>query len=164
MYRSGSMKRKISTVSNQMKDEPANTGMGYKKTIFLMIRITGVMALFGLSWLFAILTVVSVKGLQEMFQILFTVFNSFQGCFIFIFLCLLDKRVRRSWKRLYLKIKSRITGKKYPELDSTMTSRFGMHSRDSTRSRSFRLTTINSTTDIVCPDTTLPSTSSNGRL
>ena len=71
-----------------------------KKIIHLMIRIGGVMALFGLTWLFAVLTV-SVPGLREMFQILFTVFNSFQGCLIFFFLCVMNQEAHESWKQLF---------------------------------------------------------------
>ena len=69
-----------------------------RKTIIrLMISIGGVMFLFGLTWLFAILTF-SVNGLRETFQILFVVFNSFQGLFIFLFVCVLNKEVLESWK------------------------------------------------------------------
>ena len=57
------------------------------------------MSLFGLTWLFAILTV-SVSGLRETFQILFAVFNSFQGFFIFLFFCVLNKEARDSWREL----------------------------------------------------------------
>ena len=55
------------------------------------------MSLFGLTWLFAILTI-SVTGLRETFQILFTVFNSFQGFFIFLFFCVFNKEALESWK------------------------------------------------------------------
>ena len=55
------------------------------------------MFLFGLTWLFAILTF-SVTGLRETFQILFVVFNSFQGFFIFLFVCVLNKEVLESWR------------------------------------------------------------------
>ena len=57
------------------------------------------MFLFGLTWLFAILTF-SVNGLRETFQILFTVFNSFQGFFIFLFFCVFNKEAVESWKEL----------------------------------------------------------------
>lgn len=134
--------------------------MGYKKIIFLMIRISGVMALFGLTWLFAILTIVSVTGLQETFQILFTIFNSFQGCFIFIFLCVLDKKVRKSWKRIYIKVKSRLlpeklkSAKKYPcsDLESTTNA---LHTRYSfISSRQATLTSLNAA-EGVCTDSKL---------
>ena len=72
----------------------------YSKILRLMFSIGGVMALFGLTWLFAILTV-SVPGLREIFQILFTIFNSFQGFFIFSFFCVLNKEARDSWRELF---------------------------------------------------------------
>lgn len=153
--KSKTLKRMNSTkhVTEAAKDVK---GVGYKKTIFLMIRISGVMSLFGLSWLFAILTVVSVTGLQETFQILFTIFNSFQGCFIFIFLCVLDKNIRKLWKRAYIRMKARILRQPLEmDLEST-TYGFGAHSRDSVRSRSYRLTTMNSNTSIGYSTSTLP--------
>lgn len=70
-----------------------------KTFIRLMISISGVMFLFGLTWLFAILTF-SVNGLRETFQILFTVFNSFQGFFIFLFFCVFNKEALESWREL----------------------------------------------------------------
>lgn len=65
-----------------------------------MISISGVMFLFGITWLFAILTF-SVTGLRETFQILFTLFNSFQGFFIFLFFCTINKEARESWRELF---------------------------------------------------------------
>ena len=58
------------------------------------------MLLFGITWLFAILTF-SVTGLRETFQILFTLFNSFQGFFIFLFFCAINKEARESWKEMF---------------------------------------------------------------
>ena len=62
-----------------------------------MISITGVMFLFGLTWLFAVLTI-SVTGLRQIFQILFVIFNSFQGFFIFLFFCIFNKEAIESWR------------------------------------------------------------------
>ena len=62
-----------------------------------MISISGVMFLFGLTWLFAILT---FSGLGGTFQVLFTIFNSFQGFFIFLFFCVFNKDAVESWKEL----------------------------------------------------------------
>lgn len=152
--------RRRSKVTTAANDDSQK--MGYKKIIFLMIRISGVMALFGLTWLFAILTVVSVTGLQEMFQILFTVFNSFQGCFIFIFLCVLDQKIRKSWKRIYIKVKSRLLSeklkpaKKQPgaDLESTMNGT-ALHTCYSfISSRQATLTSLNGL-EGVCTDNTL---------
>lgn len=72
-----------------------------KKTILrLMFSISGVMFLFGLTWLFAILTF-SVPGLREAGITLFTIFNSLQGFFIFIFFCVVNEDARKSWKELF---------------------------------------------------------------
>ena len=70
-----------------------------KTIIRLMISISGVMFLFGLTWLFAILTF-SAPGLRETFQALFTIFNSFQGFFIFLFFCVFSKEAREYWKEV----------------------------------------------------------------
>ena len=75
-----------------------------KIIIHMMISISGVMFLFGLTWLFAILTF-SVNGLRETFQILFTVFNSFQGFFIFLFFCVFNHEALECWKKLFLSIR-----------------------------------------------------------
>lgn len=56
-----------------------------KQILRIMFSISGVLFLFGLTWLFFIFTF-SVSGLRETFQILFTVFNSLQGFFVFAFI------------------------------------------------------------------------------
>ena len=76
-----------------------NKPVSNKTILRLMISISGVMFLFGLTWLFAVLTF-SVTGLRETFQILFVVFNSFQGLFIFLFVCVLNKEVLESWREV----------------------------------------------------------------
>ena len=90
----------------------------YKRVILLMIRASVVMVLFGITWLFAILTV-SVPGLRETFQILFTFFNSFQGVFIFIFFCVLSQEARKSWRQVLFKI--------YLKISPTQVSKFSHH-------------------------------------
>lgn len=65
-----------------------------------MISIGGVMFLFGLTWLFAILTFSAAPGFRETFQALFTVSNSFQGFFIFLFFCVFSKEAREHWKEV----------------------------------------------------------------
>lgn len=71
-----------------------------KQTVVrLMVSISGVMFLFGLTWCFAILTF-SLPGLREAGSVLFTIFNSFQGSFIFLFFCVISKEARESWKEL----------------------------------------------------------------
>ncbi len=77
-----------------------NQSVSKNDAIRLIFSIGGVMSLFGLTWLFAILTF-SVTGLREAFQILFTIFNSFQGLFIFVFLCVMSSEVRDEWKAFF---------------------------------------------------------------
>ena len=72
-----------------------------KKTIIrLLFSIGGVMFLFGLTWFFAIL-IISVPGLRETFQILFTIFNSLQGLFIFLFVCVISSDAQGEWKEVF---------------------------------------------------------------
>ena len=70
-----------------------------KQKIFgLIFRLVGVMFLFGLAWAFGALTILSETSL--VFQILFAVFNSSQGFFLFLFFCVLNNEARKSWKSL----------------------------------------------------------------
>ena len=85
------------------KTVQANNKLGLRKVIEIIIRLSGVMFLFGLTWLFAVLTVVSVRGLRETFQIFFTIFNSFQGAFIFLFFCVFNQEARDSWRNIIQK-------------------------------------------------------------
>lgn len=66
-------------------------------TLRLVASIISIMFLFGLSWLFAALTL-TVQELRTTGQILFTVSTSFQGIFIFVFFCILSVEARESWK------------------------------------------------------------------
>lgn len=62
------------------------------------------MFLFGLTWLFAALTV-NIGGNQALrltFQALFVITASFQGFFIFLFFCVLKKEARKAWKDFLL--------------------------------------------------------------
>lgn len=77
-----------------------NQSVSKNEVIRLIFSIGGVMGLFGLTWLFGILTF-STAGLRETFQILFTIFNSFQGFFIFVFLCVMSADVREEWKSFF---------------------------------------------------------------
>ena len=68
--------------------------MDKKTAVRLLISITGVMFLFGLTWLFGAFTVADAS---LAFQILFVVFNSLQGFFIFLFICVFSKDTRELW-------------------------------------------------------------------
>ena len=66
-------------------------------SIRLMVNITSIFFLFGLTWIFGALTILKAN---HTFQIVFTLINSFQGFLIFIFFCVLNKDVRLSWLQL----------------------------------------------------------------
>ena len=65
-----------------------------KTNIRLAISLFGVMVLFGLTWVLGAFT---ISGASLTFQILFAIFNSLQGFFIFIFFCVLSSDVRQLW-------------------------------------------------------------------
>ena len=74
------IRHKMGRVKQKQEQMTARTALR------LMFSISCVMLLFGLTWLFAILTFSSsFPILRQIFQILFTVFNSLQGFFIFVF-------------------------------------------------------------------------------
>lgn len=64
----------------------------------LIVSIIGIMTLLGMMWLFATLTFQTGddQTLRDIFQTLFTLSASFQGFFIFIFYCILNKVARES--------------------------------------------------------------------
>ena len=77
-----------------------NTTISKNEMIRLTFSIGGVMLLFGLTWMFAILTF-NVSGLREVFQILFAIFNTFQGLYVFLFICVMSSDVRDEWKGVF---------------------------------------------------------------
>ena len=69
-------------------------GSPREATIRLLISIFSIMNMYGLTWLFAIFTFTDGSFA---FQLLFAIFNSLQGFFMFIFFCVLGKEARDSW-------------------------------------------------------------------
>ncbi len=71
-----------------------------KTVVRLLISISSIMFLFGLSWIFAAFTfqIDNSNTLRYAFQVLFTIFASFQGFFIFFFFCVINQEARESWK------------------------------------------------------------------
>lgn len=76
----------------------SSDGSSRSATIRLLISIFSIMNLYGLTWLFAIFTFGEHEG-QRAFQILFAIFNSLQGFFMFVFFCVLGKEARDSWAK-----------------------------------------------------------------
>ena len=77
-------------------------------SIKLVLNITGISCLLGLTWIFGALTITKA---DQAFQIIFTLTNSLQGFYIFLFFYVLNGDIRSTWlktlpcKRLTTKIK-----------------------------------------------------------
>lgn len=89
------------------------------KAIRLIINISGIVFLFGLSWLFAALAI-NIPEVTTIFQILFTVFTILQGFFIFLFYCVIDRKAIEYWKE-FLSCGKYKTNKPYPSHKQTST-------------------------------------------
>ena len=74
--------------------------------------------LLGTTWVFGIL---AIGDLRYFFQCLFCVFNSLQGCFIFLFYTVRNTEARKHWKRALRLQQSR----SYSTKSSTRSSRLG---------------------------------------
>ncbi len=70
----------------------------YHGTIWLLIIVGGLMALFGLTWLFAALT---ITDSSIAFQVIFAVCNTTQGFFIFLLFCVFNSDARQLWKEAF---------------------------------------------------------------
>ena len=80
--------------------------------IQMMANITGVVFLFGLTWIFGAFTILKA---DQAFQLIFTVTNSFQGFLIFILFCVLNSDVRLVWAK-------KLQGKSLASLKSVTSS------------------------------------------
>ena len=91
----------IVVVIRHTKDtiERNQKGFNTATAIRLLINFIGIMFVFGLTWLFGALTI-TIQPINDIFQVLFVIFNSLQGFFIFLFFCVLSKEARESWKEL----------------------------------------------------------------
>ena len=74
--------------------------------------------LLGTTWIFGIL---AIGDLRYFFQCLFCVFNSLQGCFIFLFYTVRNTEARKHWSRALQPQKSRA----YSTVSGTRSSRLG---------------------------------------
>ena len=70
----------------------------HKKIFFRnFVSITWLIVLFGLGWLFGLLT---IREASHVFQYLFVILNAFQGFYFFIFICLNQKEARDFWMQI----------------------------------------------------------------
>ena len=74
--------------------------LSISEVVKMLLFWSGIMVLFGLTWLFAILTFVTESNASFIIQFFFAFFNTFQGFFIFLFLIILNKDSRDAWKLL----------------------------------------------------------------
>ena len=79
-----------------------------KGTARMMFSLLGVIVLFGGSWVFAVftvngapVTVTFAEGTLELFHLLFVVFTSLQGLFIFLVFVIFSKEARELWLRIF---------------------------------------------------------------
>ena len=94
----GVLIKHIRNTRNRTKEQVSK-----KKTAMkLLISMTFIMFLFGLTWLFGGLTVTGVldSNASIAFQVLFVLLNAFQGFYIFLFFCVFSKDARESWLEL----------------------------------------------------------------
>ena len=84
--------------STRQKAIQGNNRKNVRNTIKLVAGICGLMTLFGLSWIFGVLT---INTASKAFQYLFVIFNAFQGFYFFVFICLLGKDGRNFWIELF---------------------------------------------------------------
>ena len=84
-------------IKQARKKMGSNDRANRQKAVRIMISIMGLMALFGLTWVFAAFT---VSAASTAFQFLFAIFNSLQGFFIFLFFCVFGKEGRELWLRM----------------------------------------------------------------
>lgn len=90
----------------------------WRHTAKTMLGLTGVMVLFGVTWIFGFFTIL---GAAPYFRFLFAIFNSLQGFFIFLFFVVLSKEVRELWiaALCHRKKKYRLPGTASPNFHSS---------------------------------------------
>jgi hypothetical protein len=84
--------------STRQKVIQGNNRKNVRSTVKLVAGICGLMTLFGLSWIFGVLT---INIASKAFQYLFVIFNVFQGFYFFVFICLFGKDGRNFWIELF---------------------------------------------------------------
>ncbi len=69
-----------------------------KKVFRLIVGISGVTFLFGLTWLFGAF---NITDASFAFQFIFALFNTLQGFFMFLCFCVLNNDAREAWKGVF---------------------------------------------------------------
>ena len=66
----------------------------------MILSYSGILILFGLTWLSAVFTFITEPSTSFIVQFFFAFFNAFQGFFIFFFFVILSSDARDAWKSL----------------------------------------------------------------
>ena len=82
------------SAENEQRSSADEQRSQHRIIVRTLLSVSCVMFLFGPSWIFAAFT---VKEAAFAFQILFIIFNSTQGFFIFFFICVLSREIRQEW-------------------------------------------------------------------
>ena len=72
-----------------------------KEAITRSIRAIAMCSILGLTWIFGFLSIVENSASSLTFQVLFCLFNSLQGLFIFLLFCVRQEEVRNAWKEWF---------------------------------------------------------------
>ncbi|XP_072016526.1 adhesion G-protein coupled receptor G6-like [Amphiura filiformis] len=81
------------------KDIGRSSSRDKKQYVTRGITAVAITAILGLTWVFGFLTIIENHASSLVFQVLFCIFNSLQGFFIFILFCVRDEEIRDEWKR-----------------------------------------------------------------
>ena len=72
-----------------------------KETIKILVSLVGITFLFGTTWVFAVFTFISTNAHASFAsQLLFAIFNTLQGFFVFFFFVVLNSDARQAWQGL----------------------------------------------------------------
>ena len=82
--------------NKRMNKSPLTTSDAIK----MILSYSGILILFGLTWLFAVFTFITEPNISFIVQFFFAFFNTFQGFFIFFFFVILSSDSRDAWKSL----------------------------------------------------------------
>ena len=129
-----------------------------KEALKMMVPLTGIMLLFGLTWVFAVFTFISEPGVSYTVQFLFAFFNAFQGFFIFLFFVIISKESRDAWMAFFCHWnKATSTNANF----KTVNKKTHTTNLKSNVSSAIRLTSLNETANNVFMDSTSTGKRSN---
>uniref|UniRef100_A0A1X7TH74 G-protein coupled receptors family 2 profile 2 domain-containing protein n=1 Tax=Amphimedon queenslandica TaxID=400682 RepID=A0A1X7TH74_AMPQE len=85
----------------ERKKQMSNSSFSVSEVLKMLLSFTGIMILFGLTWVSAAFTFISEPNVSYTVQFIFAFLNAFQGFFIFVFFILLNSEYRRQWTAIF---------------------------------------------------------------